>query len=59
MAAPPAHAHTHHAHTCTCTHAHVHLQVREVLWQHHRQLYGAHEYYSTLYSEVETTAGSK
>jgi len=31
--------------------------VREVLWQHHRQLYGAHEYYSTLYSEVETTAG--
>jgi len=32
-------------------------EVREVLWQHHRMLYGAHEYYSTLYSEVETTAG--
>ena len=33
------------------------LQVREALWQHHRLIYGAYDYYSALYSENENALG--
>ena len=32
-------------------------EVREALWQHHRVLYGAFDYYSTLYSDNENSLG--
>jgi len=32
-------------------------EVREALWQHHRIVYGAFEYYALLYSETETAPG--
>ena len=32
-------------------------EVREALWQHHRVLYGAFDYYSTLYSDNENSPG--
>ena len=31
--------------------------MRETLWQHHRLLYGAHDYYSCLYSDNENAPG--
>ena len=32
-------------------------EVREALWQHHRMIYGAFDYYSVLYSENENAPG--
>jgi hypothetical protein len=32
-------------------------EVREALWQHHRLIYGAYDYYSALYSENENALG--
>ena len=32
-------------------------EVKEVLWQHHRLLYGAFDYYAALYSDMENAPG--
>jgi hypothetical protein len=32
-------------------------RVREVLWQHHRLIYGSFDYYASLYSEGQTAEG--
>jgi len=32
-------------------------EVSDALWKHHRVVYGIFEYYSTLYSDVETSSG--